>query len=130
MPIQTMDSRPTGPDPQISHRPDVRPAKVKHQEHLGGPLADATYHRELIYHLLIRQSAQSSKSHRPLRRLGGKVQNRAQLCSGKPGAPQRFGVSIKNRSFRDAASQHPDKTTVDRLRRPARQLLVNDRAGE
>jgi hypothetical protein len=111
---------------EIVCRPDVEPAELEHQMHLGGPGADPADAGEPLDQLLVASSRRAGENHRPVQHLGGKVAQRGKLVRREPGCAQ---VRIRDRvqALRGQRTADGSKNTaVDRAGGSACQLLVDD----
>src|SRR5262249_60941932 len=112
---------------------DVRPSELEDQKHLRCPAADAADHAEPFHDLVVGALLDPIKRDGAVCRLGGQVTDRGRLRPRQPGGSES-GLWEGQQPLRwYPIREIRREATVDRRRRPTRQLLERyrpDQPGE
>ncbi len=110
----------------VVHGQHVGSAQAEHEEHLGGPAADALDPDEGGHHVVVREPAQAAER-QPVRGLLGQVAQVADLLAGEARGPELLvGKRRDVRRPRVLSAHGVAEAAVDRGRGLARDLLVQD----
>src|SRR5262249_25214878 len=117
-------------DTEVVDGPDVEPAQLEDQVHLGRPAADAAHRHERGDQLLVAAPGRPRQGDGAIENLGREVAQRGQLVRRQSRSSQRrVGCGAQRVRGQRPADCVPDPT-VDRLGRPSRELLEDDRADQ
>ena len=118
------------PDAEVTGRPDVEAPQGEEQEHVGGPLPHPPDAAQRGDHGIVVEVPQPVERHVAGADPFSQVAQRPLLGTAQPACPQDLGGGRHHGGRRDQPTERVDHPAVDRGCRRARQLLVDDGAGQ
>ena len=129
-PLQAVGQSVTFANAVVPNRPHVEPTQLKDQEHLRGPLSDATDERQRRDDVLVPEPADAMQPNGSIHDLRREISDGGDLAPRESRAAKPSGGECEDGVRREISVEQGDKSSVDGGRRGAGKLLIEDALGE
>src|SRR6266576_887657 len=129
-PLQAVGQCVTCANAVVPNRPDVEPTQLKDQEHLRGPLSDATDDRQRCDDVLVRELADALQSNGSIHDLRREISDGTDLAPRESYGAKLSGGKCEDGVGREISVEQGEKSPVDGGRRCSGKLLIEDALGE
>src|SRR3989441_11847319 len=129
-PLQAVGQCVTFANAVVPNRPHVEPTQLKDQEHLRGPLSDATDDRQRRDDVLVAEPANAMQPNGSIHDLRREISDGGDLAPRESRGAKPSGGEGEDGVRREISVEQGDKSSVDGGRRGSGKLLIEDALGE